>query len=235
MDVSEIVSAFTGSSATVALGPSSLESIANEELWPRESYSIAVPDTLLRLVLLISEGSTEHRAFLIRLIRFFRTRGRSWHGRIDDDDIVDKLVKLLLELRTTNRLLVISDEMVISEIQESLARLYPGRAFEISLSPRKNFLRDYIVKIYSWSKRTGGAVLERTRRVFSDMGHHIATLQLPDRLDHFVNLKSRYTGHIHDFRGGRAAKFFVGAALSLAGFAHPAAGVAGVLIAFMDP
>src|SRR5882724_13272262 len=112
MDVSEIVSAFTGSSSTLALGPSSLESVANEELWPGDSSSIAVPDTLLRLVLLIGEGSTEHRAFLIRLIRFFRTRGRSSYDRINDDEIVDKLVKLLLALRTTNRLFVISDEMV---------------------------------------------------------------------------------------------------------------------------
>lgn len=237
MSVNDIVSRFLESPKAVALGPSSLESLANGELWPNDSATVVVPDNLLRLVTLISEGSNEHRDFLIRLVRYFRSRTWSSRYREDEEDhyLANRIANLILEFKQTNRLLVIGEGMIDEEIQESLGRLYPGGAFEISLSPKKNFLREYLVRIYSWSKHTGGVILERTRRVFSDLGHHIATLQLPDKLDHYVGLKSQYIGRTFGFRGGRATKFFVGVAVGLAGLGNPAASVAGVVIAFMDP
>jgi len=140
-----------------------------------------------------------------------------------------------LGFREADRLVVIGDELIDGEVQGSLARLYPGRAFEVSLSPKKNFLREYLVKIYSWSKRTGGVILERTRRIFTDLGHHIATLQLPDRLDQYLDLKSQYTGRMFAFRGGRAVKFFVGAAVNVVGFGNSFFGAVGLVIVFLDP
>lgn len=236
MNIDEVVDKFLESPKAIALGPSSLESLANEELWPNESQMVAVPDNLMRLLSRIREGSQEHRLFLIRLIRYFRAR--SWqtsHHEDQDDYVVTRIIEAVSTFEDGGRLIVISAEMAEPDIQESLGNLYSGRAFEIALSPKRNFLRDYLIRIYSWSKRTGGMILERTRRVFSDMGHHIATLQLPDKLDHYVGLKSRYVGRMYGFRGGKAAKFFVGCAISIAGLGSPAASIAGVVIAFADP
>lgn len=236
MNINEAVDNFLKIPKAIALGPSSLESLANEELWPNGSQMVAVPDNLMRLLSRIREGSQEHRLFLIRLIRYFRAR--SWQTRRyedQDDHVVSRIMDTIKALEDGGRLMVINADMADPEIQESLGNLYPGSAFEIALSPKQNFLRDYLVRIYSWSKRTGGMILERTRRVFSDMGHHIATLQLPDKLDHYVGLKSRYAGRMFGFRGGRAAKFFVGCAISIAGLGSPAASIAGVVIAFADP
>lgn len=234
MDITEAVGKFIEGPSAVALGPSSLESVANEELQP--GVAVAIPANLLRLLSLVRGGSDEHRAFLIRVLRYFRSRPWGPTPRdVDDNLLVDRIIELIDEFERQGRLIVIDQNFVDPEIQRALENLYSGRAFEISLSPRRNFLRDYLVSIYSWSRATGGTVLERTRRVFSDMGHHIAALQLPDKLDHYVNLKGHYVGRMFGFPGGKAAKFFVGCAVSAAGLHSPAASIAGVVIAFVDP
>jgi len=236
MNINQVVDRFIEEPKAVAIGPSSLESLAYEELWPNGDVKIALPDNLMRLLSLIREGSFEHRIFLIRLVRYFRAG--PWQARKyedQDNEMVDRIVMMVDAFERDNRLIVINDEMTDPVIKESFSSLYPGRAFEISLSPKRNLLRDYLVRIYSWSKRTGGLILERTRRVFSDIGHHIATLQLPDKLDHYVGFKSRYVGRMFGFRGGKAAKFFVGCAVGIAGLGSPAASIAGVVIAFADP
>ena len=236
MNINEVVNRFSETHKAIALGPSSLESLANEELWPNGNQMIAVPDNLMRLLSRIREGSQEHRLFLIRVIRYFRVNSwKTLHSEKQDDYVVNRIIDIINEFDNNGRLIVIAAEMADLEIQESIGMLYPGRAFEISLSAKRNFLRDYLVGIYSWSKRTGGVIIERTRRVFTDMGHYIATFQLPDKLDHYVNLKGRYVGRMFGFRGGKAAKFFVGCAISVAGLGSPAASIAGVVIAFADP
>ena len=236
MNIDEVVERFTESAKSVAIGPSSLESLASEEVWPNGDQKIAVPDNLTRLLSRIREGSSEHRLFLIRLVRYFRARPwQARHYEDQDNRMVDRILNVISAFERDGRLIVIDEGVTDPEIEESLGDLYPGRAFEIALSPIRNFLRDYLVRVYSWSKHTGGVILECTRRVFSDMGHHIATLQLPDRLDHYVGLKSRCVGRMFGFRGGRAVKLFVGCAISIAGLRDPAASVAGVVIAFADP
>lgn len=236
MNINKVIDTFRQTPKIVALGPSSLESVANEELWPNGNQSVAIPENLIRLLERIREGSEEHRRFLIRIIRYFRAS--SWQASHDEDQdhkVVISIIKTIDAFKDSGRLVIISDEMDDPEIQKSLSTLYPGRAFEIALSPKRNFLRDYLVRIYSWSKSTGGVILERTRRVFSDMGHQIATFQLPDKLDRYAGLKSRYVGRMFGFRGGKATKFFVGCAISIAGLGNTAASIAGVVIAFADP
>lgn len=237
MNIDAIVSKFLEGPKAVALGPSSLESLVNERLWPARAPIIAIPDNLIRLVTHVREGSIEHRNFLIRIIRHFRggTRAPKYLEDRADNILANRIAILVLELYEAGRLEIIGEEIVDASIEESLGGLYPSNAFEIALSPKRNFLRDYLVRIYSWSKATGGIILERTRRVFSDIGHHITTLQLPDKLDHYVQVKSDFVGRMFDFRGGRAAKFFIGLVVAVAPLGAIAAGVAGVVIAFTDP
>lgn len=236
MDINGIVEKFRVKPKVVALGLSSLESFANDELHLNDNPQVAVPDNLIRLLVLIRNGSIEHRRFLIRIIRYFREREINTPELDEiDNSTVDRIIIAFDEFQKNDRLVVITDEINDEEIQESLNGLYPGSAFEISLSPKRNFLRDYLVRIYSWSKSTGGIILERSRRVFSDVGHHIATLQFPDKIDHYTKLKSQYLGRMFGFRGGRSTKFFVGCVISIAGLNNPIASIAGVIIAFADP
>ncbi|WP_250439738.1 hypothetical protein [Delftia tsuruhatensis] len=236
MNIDNVVKIFAEESGAIAIGPSALESLAYEELCPNDDKKIALPGNLMRLLYLIRQGSYEHRIFLIRIIRYFRSsRRKAVDHEYQDHEVVGRIVMMVEKFERDNRLIIIDDEMTDPVIKESLSNLYPGPAFEISLSPKRNFLRDYLVRIYTWSKHTGGLILERTRRVFSDIGHHIATFQLPDKLDGYIQFKSRYVGRMFGFRGGKATKFFVGCAIGIAGLGSPAASIAGVVIAFADP
>ncbi|WP_137171641.1 hypothetical protein [Massilia sp. HP4] len=237
MSIQKIFENFSNWPNSVALGISSLESIANLQLWPNGEAEVAIPDNLARLLDLIRDGSQEHRTFLARIIRYFRGgyyRPTSQYESYDDV-LVDRIIEFIENLRITGRLVIIGDDNSDPEISNALRKLYPGKAFEISLSPKRNFVRDYLIRIYSWSKAKGGLVLERTRRVFSDMGHHITALQIPDNLDRHIDLKSRYIQNIFNFKGGKTAKFFLGCAVSIAGLEHYSAGIVGVAIAFTDP
>ena len=243
VDIDEIVSMFSNPHRVVAAGPSSLQYLASGELVLHPASRLAIPDNLLSLLTRVREGSSEHHAFLIRIMRYFRGRRRHTQDRESsgDNELVFRVVSLILGLRDANRLDVIDDEMIDPKIQESLVRLYPSKAFEISLSPKKNFLREYVVKIWSWSKRTGGLIVERTRRVFSDIGHYISAIQIPDKLDYYTNIKSKFFNRVFNFRGGKATKYFVGIAVAIVGLGNPAAAVtgaatmAGIVIAFTDP
>lgn len=236
MGIEDVVNQFLAAGCEVGLGASALESFAVDGILEGDGHAVVVPDNLLRLMAHVRAGSVEHRVFLIRILRYF-------HGRPPfrvsndsyDEGVVQRLLEAVERLERSNRLIVLGDDEVAPEIAEAFDALYPGHAFEISLSPRRNFLRDYLVRLYSWSRRTGGLVVEHGRRVFSDMGHHLATLQLPDKLDQVVGLKSRYINRMFAFRGGRAAKYFVGCALGVASMSYPAAGIVGLVIAFADP
>ena len=236
MQIGEIVSRFSEPPEAIGLGISALEALANEDLSLAEAGAIAVPDNLLRLATLVRKGSAGHRDFLVRVIRYFRGRAMTFRHQDDDGDHrqVRRIVAALWELERAGRLLVIHEAMVDPRLETALGPLYPGATFEIALSPLRNFLRDYLVRVYSWTEGAGCVAVERTRRVFSDLGHHVATLQFPDQLDRDADLKGRYVSRAFASRRGRRAGFLVGVTADTEGQAGADAGVAGLVIAFAD-
>ncbi len=235
MIINEAVEKFSAQPEGIALGLSALQSVALDEIWPQDGLAVVVPANLVRLVSLIRGGSREHAEFLLRVVHYFNSSFRSNKVRASDSEVVGRLVAFLSHLEGAGRLVVLGDEVDDVEVAEAFSGLYPSGAFEIAMSPLRNFVRDYLVRIYSWSKRTGGVIIERTRRVFNDMGHQVATLQLPDRLDRYVDMKSKYVKYAFSFPGGKAAKFFLGVAVSAVGLVSPAASIAGLVIVFADP
>ena len=103
------------------------------------------------------------------------------------------------------------------------------------MSPKMNLLGDVIAKIIVFSKKTGVAILSKTRRLANLLRESIVTLELPKKFDDAIVKKQEITGQLFHFQGGRAAKFFIGVILSAGGFIHPAIGVPGIVFAFMDP
>lgn|GEM_PF-3272712 len=226
---------FNDDTRAIALGPSMLESLACGEFSLGDALKIVVPDNLIKLLKKIEEGSSEHRLLLTQIFRHFRRRNHQKDG-VDSkkDEKINKLKDAIYGLKEKGRLIVVEKEESEEEIERSLEGIYPGGAFEASLSLRRNFLRDYLSIIYSWSKRTGGIVLERTKRVFSDMGGYIATLHLPEKVDYMVDLKGKVL-NVYDFKGGKGVRFFIACAVGVAGMVSPPFGAIGVVITFMDP
>ncbi len=238
MEIEGLIYSFAqGPVETIAIGPSALEPLALDEMVIDGSTKIAIPENLLRLLLYIRDGSERHRRVLVRVLHHFRPRWANTRF-IDprmDEAIVDRLMSLIERFEAEGRIVAITDEVRDEGIEHALRQLFPGPGYEIELSPKRNFLREYLVLAFSWSKKTGGAILEKTRRIFSDVGRHIATLQLPDKLDGAITAKSRFFDKIYAFRGGRATKFFVAGAVAVTGVWNPAIGAAGIVLVFMDP
>lgn len=239
MNIDDLLKMFAEQTDVVGLGPSALGSLALIENPWRAEITIAIPDTLLRLASLVREGSAEHRDYLIKLIRYYQQPPQQvrFGAPIDVDEVeeVEKIVDVILVLHESDRLLILGEEVIDPGIERDLVELHPASIFEISLSPKSNFLRDYIVRVYSWSKRTGGKVVECGDKLYRKIGRYISTLQLPDRLDRAVDLKSRYIRRLFGFKGGKATRYFVGLVVGVGGLAIPAFGVAGAVIAFADP
>lgn len=239
MEINELLATFDGETNAVALGPSSLAAIARGEmsLDMIESERIAIPCNLKRLLEYVREGSDRHHKLLSRVMRYYGSGMAPWTSKSDqlDGGLIAHLLSIIDFYQEAGRLEIITEEFIDDGLQEALAGIYSGSAFEIEMSPRRNFLRDYLVLMYSWSKRTGGKILERTRRIFSDVGQYISSLQIPDKLDGTILLKARYSTRIYSFRGGRALKFFVASVVAIAGIHNPLFGVAGVVLVFVDP
>ena len=94
-----------------------------------------------------------------------------------------------------------------------------------------------ISKIIEFSRKSGVAVLSKTRRLANLLRERIVTLELPQKFDDVVMKKQEITKQLFNFQGGRATKFFVGVILSVVGFVHPVGpvGPVGLVFAFMDP
>jgi hypothetical protein len=223
--------------AEVAIGPSMLEHLATDSRLLDTPTRFVVPVELVRLSAIVAEGSAEHQRFLAGIIGYFRQspwRRRRLEG---DDDLVvaARLADVIVQLDRQGRLLTLGDEAIEPDIAEALGDLYLAPRFQVALSPRRPFLRDYLIKVYSWSKATGGFVVEATRRPFSDLGHFIVTLQIPDKADAAIRLKRQPMKRLFGFRGGSAVQFFVGLALHVGGLIYPIVGVAGTVIIVADP
>lgn len=218
----------------LAIGPSALGALAAGEILPLPNVPLVVPASLLRLARQVHEGSAAHRQFLQRLIRHF---DRSPILAVDGDGEYQsqQVAQWLLRMQRDERLLLIEDNVVSNEIATLLEPLHAGAIFEIALSPKRNFLRDYVVTLYSWCLSNRAPFLERSRRLLTESAKYLATLELPHRTDRLVKAKQAVTGRLFAFPGGATTKFFLGVVVSMAGFTCPIAGVGGVLIAFADP
>ena len=82
----------------IILGPSSLESVANEEFSLDSVDLIFIPNNLLRLFEKIKDGSTEHRDFLIKIFKYYRRRPSSSYLRLGNEYyqfMVDRLIEII--------------------------------------------------------------------------------------------------------------------------------------------
>lgn len=226
-----LIGTFRVDTDSVAIGLSTLKTVAMGGLKEKPSARVAIPEDLKRLVHAAIEGSEEHKRFLIRVMNYY-DRSTAAAG---DAELISGIYKALKNLSNMDALIIITDDDVDREVAIALENSFPSSSNEISLSPKRNFLREYYTKIISWSKKTSGLIIEKSRRVFSQIGHHITTLQIPDKFDRLVSSKQRHIARVFSFRGGKGTKWFVSLASSAAGFLHPLLGAPGLIIAFMDP
>ena len=190
-------------------------------------YQIYIPDSLFKLITL-SKDNDEYKAFLSRFLRYFSYRRSAEIVDYDWDEFYANIEKISI--------IPITDEDIEDkEEYESILSMFEKHTFYVSLSPKMNFLGDVLAKIIGFSKKTGVAILSKTRRLSNLIRGKIVTLELPKKFDDVVLRKQEITGQLFRFHGGRAAKFFIGIILSAGGFIHPAIGVPGMLFAFMDP
>lgn len=241
MNLNEVIRSYDRPQVEVALGLSTLRLLADGRLMPGAVEKVVVPDNLLRLVEYASAGSQEHLRFLDGLFQYFTwvpfgNRSNASLGEIRFH--ARNLHSTLQQLQQGERLKILTEDDVLPDLLEELEGIYKSPGSYISLSPPKSFAREYLLRIISWSRANGGPILEKSRRVFTDVGHHIATLQIPDKLDQMVDLKARYTQQLFNFHGGKATKWFVGLAVTGGGYTGslgPASTFLGTVLCFADP
>ena len=151
------------------------------------------------------------------------------------DLIISGLTKCIHNLQQRERLKIITDEELDPIISEALHESFIAQGYEISLSPKKNFMRDYFAKALSWSKKTGAVIIETTKRNLVHLGEYVVSLQLPKRSDAIVKDKQKFLNRIFSFTGGKTVRWILGISISVAGVAHPVFGAVGFGIAFIDP
>lgn len=148
MIINEAVEKFSVQPEGIALGISALQSVALHEIWPQDGLAVVVPANLVRLVSLIRGGSRAHAEFLLRVVQYFNSSFRWNKLRASDSEVIGRLVEFLSHLEGAGRLVVLGDEVDDVEVAEAFSGLYPSGAFEIAMSPPRNFVRDYLVRIY---------------------------------------------------------------------------------------
>ena len=190
-------------------------------------YQIYIPDSLFKLITL-SKDNDEYKAFLSRFLRYFSYRRSSEIVEYDWDKFYGNIEKISI-------IPITAEDIEDKEEYESILSMFKKHTFYVSMSPKMNFLGDMLAKIIGFSKKTGVAILSKTRRLSNLIREKIVTLELPKKFDDVVLRKQEITGQLFRFHGGKATKFFIGVVLSAGGFIHPAIGVPGMLFAFMDP
>ena len=215
----------------IGIGISALGDLTREMMKKPPNIRVALPDSLMRLVELARDGSQEHQEFLHAIVAEFRL------GEIDTEatQLTENIYHTLNLLRESNSLIAITNEDIDEEIAFYMDESFDEERYFISLSPRSNFVEDYYLKLLSWAKRTGGLLVERSSYIFQKVGSFVATLQLPDRFDDFVQAKKKHIDKVFSFRGGQGVKWFLAAVFGSAGLIHPILGAPSLLIAYMDP
>lgn len=212
-------------------GLSSLYHMASGSFVFDSPYRFAIPGNLIKLLEFVDKGSEEHAEFLKHIV----LEDHADKQELSGDEIAASLIPIFAELEGLDRLVVISRDMIDQEIEEALSDSFADDGYNISLSPKRNFVRDYFSRALSYSKKTGAIIIETTKNKFVALGEYIVSLQLPNKADAFVKDKQKFISRVFSFRGGKWTKWFIGASISVGGLAYPPLGVLGVGIAFADP
>lgn len=215
----------------VVLGISALSQLSREHLKERAEIRVALPDNLIRLIELANEGSEEHQYFLHHIVSEFA----EGEMEISATELTTNIYVAYRALLEMDNLIIITADDIDEEVSFELEESFHDDHYFISLSPRDNFVKNYYLRVISWSKKTGGLLIEKSSYFFKKVGHFIATLQIPDRFDKMVDAKKKHIDRIFSFRGGRGVKWFIGMVSSTAGCIHPLFGIPGLIIAYMDP
>lgn len=212
-------------------GPSTLYFMASGHFAPDYPYRYAIPDNLVRLIARVDQGSEEHARFLARIVH----EDHPERERLPVGVIAQRLSEIILSLRDSDRLILLTNEFIDQQIERAIAGSFDEGDYDVSLSPKRNFMSDYFSRAISWSKKTGAVIVETTGRRFFDLGRNIVALQLPQKADAIIKDKRAFLGRIYKVPGGEAAKWFIGVSIAVGGLAHPVLGPIGVGIAFADP
>jgi len=206
--------------------PSVLHYLMSHELEDND-YRAYIPDSLYKLISL-SKDSDEYKEFLRKFLFYFSYQRSSEMVEYNWDRFYENLEKISINTIT-------DEDIEDKEEYQTILSMFGKHSFYVSMSPKMNLLGDVLAKIIGFSKKTGVAILSKTRRLANLLRERIVTLELPKKFDNAVVKKQEITGQLFHFQGGRAAKFFIGVILSAGGFIHPVIGVPGIVFAFMDP
>jgi len=218
-------------SSSIVLGLSSLYYMVNASFRFGCPYKIAVPDNFMRLLDRAYSGSEEHLEFLARIVLEAHQDKEQFSAEV----IAGRLYSIFADLAGPSRLILLKEDMVDVEIEMALVGSFKESNYDISLSSKRNFVREYFVKALSWLKKSGALIVETTKSKFVELGEYIVSLQLPEKADGFIENKKEIINRVFSFPGGDFTKWFIGVTISVGGFAHPIFGVIGVGIAFTDP
>ncbi len=216
---------------SIILGLSTLDAIAKGYMKEKPSVKISIPNNLIKLIKLASEGSQEHQSFLISIANDFCQEPIE----ISPEEFSLSLHRSFMALYKMDEIIEISDEDIDDEIMTLLENSFEDDRYYITLSPKKNFVKEFYVKALSWAKTTGALIIERTTQLFNKVGHFIATLQIPDRFNRFMDLKEKHIDRLFSFKGGKLVKWFVAAISGTLGIAYPVFGMPGLILTYMDP
>jgi hypothetical protein len=212
-------------------GPSSFYYMASGAFRFNSPFRFAIPGNLMRLLDLSAQGSEEHIRFLIRIV----LEDHSDREPLPADTITSNLRGIFGEFQSLDRFFVITDEAIEPSVEEAIAGSFEDKDYEISLSPRRNFIRDYFAKALSWSKKTGAVIIESTKKSFVALGDYIVSLQLPQKVDAIIEDKESFMNRLFSFAGGKGVRWVIGVSIAVGGLSFFPIGAVGVGLAFIDP
>jgi hypothetical protein len=205
-----------------------------DDSWPVDKdVRVAIPENLIRLFELAAENSGKHVDFLA-FVFTQNFRGRQANAE-DWVEFSRARLRIIRALEETRRLIRITEKHVDGEVEAAFKGAFDNQRYEIEMSPRRNFLRDFFVRVISYSKQTGAKIVDKSGNFFRAAGRFIAALQIPDRIDDITEKKQRLSNRVFGFRGGKGAKFFIGVVVSAGGIYLTPVSVVGLMIAFTDP
>ena len=191
---------------------------------------LLVPKNFLSLIERIDDP--KYLVFLQQFLRFFDYQGLFQQVKYFDVSLLLRNINFLQKSGALYFVDVLEDDHIL---REELSEALEVSRFYMGFSPKRNFLKDYILTILEISRKKRCAILMKTRRSPAILRDHILTLEIPSRIDQIVQMKVSFTSQLFDIPYGKSIKFFIGVSLSAAGFFHPVPGIAGLLLAFTDP
>lgn len=213
----------------VIIDPSFLYYLTSHKI-KETQITFFLPDSLIKLIDL-SKKNLDYQQLLKSFLTYFRY---GW-GR----KLINKNLDILYWNIDKMRIKPIILDDIISEPKDyyydSILNSFIDHNFYISMSPKLNLLGDCIGKILEFSKKKNKIILSKSRKLAKLIQGKVISLELPERADSTIKAKSSLINKIFDFKGGKAAKFFIGISLGIGGYIHPVIGGVGLVFAFFDP